>query len=68
MRIAKNGKVVGSEEMMTVELVDVGPYQCAIDNIMNAIECLGDLAKGNDNIARDAIANLSVGLLDLKSN
>ena len=73
MKITKNADVKADmavpEEVVDVEIGEIGgvsQYQCAIDNIMNAIDCLGELAQSDDQIARDAIANLSVVLLDLK--
>lgn len=71
MKIAKNGKAIkASEEMVALGEIgqDLSPYQCAMDYIYNAIECLGELAKSEDSLARESIANLSVVLLDLKSN
>ena len=71
MRIKKNSQPIKSSEMVeevSMEFQSVSPYQCAIDNIYNAIECLGEAAKAEDSLAREAIANLSVVLLDLKSN
>ena len=40
-------------------------YQCAVDFISSAIECLAEIAK-DDQIAKDSIANLGVVMLDLK--
>lgn len=40
-------------------------YQCAIDLISSAIECLAEIAK-DDPVAKDSIANLGVVMLDLK--
>lgn len=40
-------------------------YQCAIDFISDAIECLAEIAK-DDEVAKDSIANLGVVMLDLK--
>lgn len=54
-----------TETAVPVVPVVVCPYQCAIDKIMEAIECLGESAK-TDPLARESIANLSVVLLDLK--
>ena len=41
-------------------------YNKAMEHIMCAISALGDKAKSGDNTARDAVANLSVVLFDLK--
>lgn len=41
--------------------------QGSIDSIMSAISYLGDAAKEGNQVAKDAIADLSVVLLDLKS-
>lgn len=71
MKITKNAQPIKSSELLeevSLEFQQVSPYQCAIDNIYNAIECLGQSAKADDNLAKEAIANLSVVLLDLKSN
>ena len=62
MKISKNSK-----SQMSVESTDVitNKYQTAIDHIQEAIQSLGPDAK-EDEIARDAIANLSVVLFELK--
>ena len=68
MKVARNKKRVVAEEMiLDLEMENISPYQAGIDFIMNAIDCLGEAAKSGDEKARDAIANLSVVLLDLKS-
>ena len=41
-------------------------YDKAMEHIMCAISALGDKAKSGDSTARDAVANLSVVLFDLK--
>ena len=41
-------------------------YDKATEHIMCAISALGDKAKSGDTTARDAVANLSVVLFDLK--
>lgn len=41
-------------------------YNKAMEHIMCAISALGDKAKSGDSTARDAVANLSVVLFDLK--
>lgn len=53
------------ETAVPVAPVFTSPYQCAIDRIMDAIDCLSVIAK-DDTLARDSIANLSVVLFDLK--
>ena len=53
------------EAAVPVTPVFTSPYQCAIDRIMEAIECLGAVAI-DDVLARESIANLSVVLFDLK--
>ena len=62
MKISKNNK-----SHTPVESTDVitNGYQAAVDHIQEAIESLGPHAK-EDEIARDAIANLSVVLFELK--
>ena len=62
MKISKNNK-----SQMSVESADTvsNKYQVAIDHIQEAIQSLGPNAK-EDEIARDAIANLSVVLFELK--
>lgn len=56
---------VAPEAEVAVAAVVECPYQCAIEKIMEAIECLGAVAK-DDTLARESIANLSVVLFDLK--
>jgi len=66
-----NRKVNSTEDINDAEGIQELPESCvsiygdACDNIMQAIKCLAENAE-NDEIARDAIANLSVVLLDLK--
>lgn len=68
MKVTKNAKPVKAGETICIDtdMAAVSPYQCAVDNIMNAIECLGTLAQSGDEVARESITNLSVVLLDLK--
>lgn len=80
MKITKKQSqpVTASEEVAVVEVpvvdetavevpVEVAPckYECAINLISEAIECLAEIAK-DDQIAKDSIANLGVVMLDLK--
>ena len=81
MKIRKNNKSVkASDELVAV--IDVNDDQCctglptegtcckydeAICSIQVAIESLAAVAQ-DDQIAKDSIANLSVVLMDLKSN
>lgn len=53
-------------EEVLVAPTDCNSYQCAIDHILSAIDCLGEIAK-DDSLARESIANLSVVLFDLKN-
>lgn len=80
MKITKKQSqpVTASEEVAVVEVpvveeaavevpVEVAPckYECAINLISEAIECLAEIAK-DDQVAKDSIANLGVVMLDLK--
>lgn len=64
MKISKNKKVCAAKETNTVTEVK-SKYQATIDYIKAAIDSLGSIAQ-DDDLAKDAIANLSVVLLDLK--
>lgn len=64
MKISKNKKACAAKETSTVTEVK-GKYQDTIDYIKAAIDSLGNIAQ-DDDLAKDAIANLSVVLLDLK--
>lgn len=64
MKISKNKKVCAAKETNTVTDVK-SKYQDTIDYIKAAIDSLGNIAQ-DDDLAKDAIANLSVVLLDLK--
>ena len=79
MKISKKKSVKASEfidqplanpcaegECVVIEEQPACKYQCAIDLISSAIECLAEVAK-DDPIAKDSIANLGVVMLDLKS-
>lgn len=56
---------VGTDVEFVSPVVESTSYQKAIDCIYEAIQSLGEIAS-SDLIARDAIANLSVVLFDLK--
>ena len=69
MRIKKN-EIVANQKIAIQKKIDV---QASTDNkaeakryIKCAIDALGASAKGGDTVARDALANLSVILFDLK--
>lgn len=66
MKVAK--KSAGQPTVVN-DPVDVvtnpGKYDECIDHIRSAISCLGLIAK-DDQVAKDAIANLSVILFDLQ--
>lgn len=64
MKISKNKKACAAKEANTVTEVK-SKYQTTIDYIKAAIDSLGTIAQ-DDDLAKDAIANLSVVLLDLK--
>lgn len=64
MKISKNKKTCAAKETSTVTEVK-SKYQDTIDYIKAAIDSLGNIAQ-DDDLAKDAIANLSVVLLDLK--
>lgn len=67
MKIQKRAVKANTELLEElVPTIEECPYQCAIDNILSAIECLGEIAK-EDELARESIANLSVVLFDLKN-
>ena len=75
MKITKNKAIKANDEIMVAEVECNGmptdgtvcKYNDAICNIQAAIEILAAQAK-DDQIAKDSIANLSVVLMDLKSN
>ena len=75
MKIKKNKSVKASNEILVAEVDCNGmptegtvcKYNDAICNIQVAIECLAAQAQ-DDPVAKDSIANLSVVLMDLKSN
>lgn len=55
-------------EVKAAEATPVNKYVNATDHIESAIKVLGSIAiSANDDVAREAIGNLSVILLDLKS-
>lgn len=64
MKISKNKKACAAKKTSTVTEVK-SKYQDTIDYIKAAIDSLGNIAQ-DDDLAKDAIANLSVVLLDLK--
>ena len=64
MKISKNKKACAAKETNTVT-EGKSKYQDTIDYIKAAIDSLGNIAQ-DDDLAKDAIANLSVVLLDLK--
>lgn len=71
MKISRNKKSVkASEEFVVVEeqpvVLEPQPKTIACELIMNAIEALSQEAN-TDDISREAIANLSVVALTLKS-
>lgn len=67
MKIAKSNrtKLQTSQSNTCSSDVIKNKYQSSIDYIKLAIDSLGEIAS-DDPIAKDAIANLSVVLLDLK--
>lgn len=75
MKIRKNKPIKANDELVIAEVDCNGmptegtvcKYNDAICNIQAAIEILAAQAK-DDQIAKDSIANLSVVLMDLKSN
>ncbi len=75
MRIKKNKSIKANDEIVVAEVASAGlptegsvcKYNDAICSIQAAIETLAAQAK-DDQIAKDSIANLSVVLMDLKSN
>jgi len=75
MKIRKNKSVKASDEILVAEVECNGlptdgtvcKYNDAICNIQCAIEILASQAQ-DDQVAKDSIANLSVVLMDLKSN
>lgn len=75
MKIRKNKAINAADEVMIAEVDCTGmptdgtvcKYNDAICNIQAAIEILAAQAQ-DDQIAKESIANLSVVLMDLKSN
>lgn len=75
MKIRKSNAVKASDEVVVAEVACNGlptegtvcKYNDAICNIQVAIESLAAQAK-DDVVAKESIANLSVVLMDLKSN
>lgn len=66
MKISKTKKCVSVASTSKADSVtEVNKYQTGIDYIKAAIDSLAENAK-EDDIAKDAIANLSVVLLSLK--
>lgn len=66
MKISKTKKCVSAASTSKADSVtEVSKYQPGIDYIKAAIDSLAENAK-EDDIAKDAIANLSVVLLSLK--
>lgn len=66
MKIAKcRSKNLQSSSSKVCATNEKGKYQSSIDYIKLAIDSLGEVAS-DDPIAKEAIANLSVVLLDLK--
>ena len=55
-----------SQKNQKLSIQSSSDYNKAMKHIMCAISALGDKAKSGDNTARDAVANLSVVLFDLK--
>lgn len=69
MKIQKRAVKANTELLEEVSLdttCDTSCYECAIEHILSAIDCLGEIAKEAP-IARESIANLSVVLFDLKN-
>lgn len=62
---ATEDSLLEAEGIQELPQTEQSIYGDACQNILNAINCLADKAE-NDQIAKDAIANLSVVLLDLK--
>jgi len=63
MKVSKKS-IKSSNIVPTVE--SLGKYSCCIENIQSAIDCLCQFGP-EDEKAKEAVANLSVVLLDLKS-
>ena len=66
MNITKNGKAKVSSGTVIDEVLDSGKYDEAILGIQSAIDTLCTVA-AEDEKAKEAIANLSVVILDLRS-
>lgn len=64
MKISKSKKKACTGTQTAEAVTDINKYQASIDYIKAAIGCLGEIAS-EDEVAKDAIANLSVVLLDL---
>lgn len=62
MKIKKSDTV----KVNTPESVAAADHKEAKECILSAIHILGNAAKADDKVAKEAIANLSVVLLDLK--
>lgn len=63
MRIKKSDTVKAN---IRTKSVSIENHSEAKECIMSAIHILGNAAKADDKVAKEAIANLSVVLLDLK--
>lgn len=66
MKISKK-KVTSAVETAVVEETATSTYGGCVDQLNAAIDCLVDAAEAGDEKAQEAIANISVVILDLIS-